>query len=293
MRILILGASGMVGHKAYQVLSKDFDTYAAFRKFDNYLRNTKIFEENKVCDHVDAFDFDKVVNAIDKVNPRVVLNCIGIIKQSKDVQDAKAMTYINSLFPHLLEEYCENAGIKMIHVSTDCVFSGRKGNYVEEDLSDAQDSYGKTKFEGEVKFSEALTLRTSIIGRELFSDISLVDWFLSQEGKTVKGYEKAIYTGFTSVVFCNEISRIIKSFFDLKGLYHVSSDPISKYDLLKIIKEIYSLNIEIQRDSSFVCDRSLNSEKYRKATSFFPIGWKEMVKAMRDDEFQYAYRRKT
>lgn len=280
MRIVILGGSGMLGHTAYKVLSAEFDTYATFKKVDTRLKNTGLFDPGKICDGVDAFKFKTVCSAIDSIKPQVVLNCIGIIKQNKDIADPKAAIYINALFPHLLAEQCEYASAKMIHISTDCVFSGKKGDYTEEDMPDDNKPYGRTKFLGEVGYGNNITLRTSIIGRELFTGVSLVDWFLSQRNKKVNGYTNAIYTGLTASALCKEIARIIKSFSSLKGLYHVSAEKISKYDLLKLINEVYKLNITVVPYEDFRCDRSLNSGRYRRMTDFVPKSWPEMITDM-------------
>ena len=175
------------------------------------------------------------------MRPNVVLNCVGIIKQLKETQNRKLLIYTNALFPHLLQEVCFDVGTKLIHVSTDCVFSGKKGNYCDDDVSDAEDLYGRTKFLGEVGESPALTLRTSIIGHGLASKSSLVDWFLSQDHKAVKGYLHAIYTGLPTVVFCKELIRVIETYPELTGVYNVASQKIAKYDLLVLIRDTYEL----------------------------------------------------
>ncbi|MEO8664151.1 MAG: SDR family oxidoreductase [Ignavibacteria bacterium] len=286
MKVLILGGAGLLGHKAYQVFSKEFDTYVTFRNFEDRLKEKKLFDENKVFNDIDAFDFESIKKIIAGLKPYAVLNCIGIIKQLKESQDHKLSIYINSLFPHLLAELCEDAGSRLIHISTDCVFSGKKGNYKEEDPCDAGDLYGLSKYLGEINHPGCLTLRTSIIGHELFTNFSLVDWFLSNEGKTVSGYTNAIFTGFPTVTLCNEIVRIIKSRPSLNGLYNISSEKISKYDLLNLIKKTYHRNIEIEPFKDFYCDRSLDSEKYRKETGFIPEGWEEMIKEMHEDNLK-------
>ncbi|MEW6571403.1 MAG: SDR family oxidoreductase [Nitrospirota bacterium] len=292
IKVLILGASGMLGHKAYQILSPHFDTYPAFKNFNDPLRQLNIFAEKKIIDKVNAFDFQSVTRAIDFVNPDIILNCIGIIKQLKEASNPKISIYTNALFPHLLEEICAARNCKLIHISTDCVFSGSRGNYKEEDMSDAIDLYGRTKYLGEVIHSDyALTLRTSIIGRELFTQNGLVEWFLSQNHGKVNGYSHAIYTGLTTVALCKEIRRILIEYPNLNGLYHVSSDKISKYELLKLIADIYGLDIEILPYENFHCDRSLNSSLYRETTGFFPPSWQEMIQEMFQDPTPYHARR--
>jgi dTDP-4-dehydrorhamnose reductase len=286
-KILILGGDGMLGHKAYQVFSKDFDTWATFLDFNESLRQTGIFDEKKVFSKIDVFQFDSLMKVIDEVRPDFIFNGIGMIKQREEAKIPKVPIYLNSLFPHLLAEYCEKTGPKLIHVSTDCVFSGEKGNYVEDDFPDAEDFYGRTKFLGEINYGNALTLRTSLIGRELFSGVSLVDWFLAQENKSVHGYVNAIYTGLTTIAFCYELKRMMIEFSELRGLYHLSSEKINKFQLLCLIQDLYGLHIEIQPDYDFFCDRSLDSTKYRNLTKFVPHSWEEMIKEMFLDPTPY------
>ena len=232
MRILILGATGMLGHKLYQLLSRRHTVFATIRGNYSSLEKFQIFQRNNIIENTEANSIEKITEAIITVKPDVVINCIGIIKQLKEAKNFKTSIYINSLFPHLVSEITSGLGIKFIHISTDCVFSGKKGNYNENDLSDAADLYGKTKALGEVVYDKkTLTIRTSIIGRELQSSVSLLDWFFSQEGKTINGYTNAIYTGFTTNSLVSVIERIIVQFPELHGLYQISSDPISKYNL--------------------------------------------------------------
>lgn len=290
MRILILGGDGMLGHKAYQILSGYFDTYVTFRNFNKRLKQTNIFDEKKVLDKIDAFKIESVKKVIRRVNPDFIINCIGIIKQSKEAKNPKISIYINSLFPHLLAEYCSAVDSKLIHISTDCVFSGKKGDYTEDDFSDAEDLYGRTKYLGEINYGNSLTIRTSILGHELFTNLSLVEWFLSQENKVVNGYTNAIYTGFPTVTLCYEIVRLINNYPNLTGIFHISSEKISKYDLLTIIKKAYDFNVRINPYNDFYCDRSLNSEKYRKLTNFRPQAWEDMIIQMYKDKLNYKYR---
>jgi dTDP-4-dehydrorhamnose reductase len=281
-KILVLGGGGMLGHKIYQACSKQHDTYVTLRKYDSSFRKKELFEENKVLTNVDAMHIESIYDAINKVKPDIILNCIGIIKQLKEAKDYSISIYINSLFPHLLSDYIgENA--KLIHISTDCIFSGKTGNYKDNDFSDAEDLYGRTKYLGEVNASNCLTLRTSIIGHELQSSHSLIDWFLSQNNKNVKGYLNAIYTGFPTITLSNEIIRIIDQFPNLSGVLNISSEKISKYHLLGIVKNTYGLNIDLQPFEEFFCDRSLDSRLYRETTGFVPKNWEEMIEEMYHD----------
>jgi dTDP-4-dehydrorhamnose reductase len=179
-------------------------------------------------------------------------------------------------------------GIRLIHISTDCVFSGRKGNYTEDDVSDAEDLYGRTKFLGEVGGDGCLTLRTSIIGREMETSHGLIEWFLSEEGKTVRGYKRAIFSGFTTIALGDIIARLIVEHQDLHGVWHVASKPINKFDLLELVREVYGLTIEIEPDESVVCDRSLNSDRFRRATGLVAPAWPDMIMEMYRDPTPYS-----
>jgi dTDP-4-dehydrorhamnose reductase len=210
----------------------------------------------------------------------VVVNCIGLVKQIAAAKDPLLSIYINALYPYSLAQICQSAGSRLIHISNDCVFDGKKGNYIEKDASNADDLYGRTKYLGEVSYpTHCVTLRTSIIGHELKRKQGLLEWFLSQE-KSVKGYTKAIYSGFPTV----EMAKIICDFVipqkNLNGIYHISSEPISKYKLLKMIAEKYGKKINIEADDKFVCDRSLDSTLFRKKTGYIPPPWLELVDNM-------------
>jgi dTDP-4-dehydrorhamnose reductase len=287
MRVLILGGSGMVGHKLWQSSARRFDTFVTFRRPRESYFQSGLFDRARALTGVTVEDFDSVVNVVDSVRPQVVVNCIGIVKQSAAVNDPLASIPVNSLFPHRLARLCSSNGIRLIHMGTDCVFSGAKGNYVEEDVSDAEDLYGRTKFLGEVSGEGCLTLRTSAIGRELEASRSLLEWFLSQDGKAVQGYKRAIFNGFTTMALSEIIVRIIAEHSDLHGVCHVASKPISKFDLLELIREAYGLRIGIEPDESVVCDRSLDGRRFQRATGLVAPTWPDMVEEMYKDATPY------
>lgn len=214
--------------------------------------------------------------------PDIVLNCVGIIKQLPSSHNHLESLTINAILPHRLANYSKAMGSRLIHFSTDCVFSGKNGMYQETDLPDAYDLYGRSKLLGEVDYDNSVTLRTSIIGHELNSSNSLVDWFLSQSGN-VKGYRKAIFSGLPTI----EIARVVGDYVipdeQLSGLYHLSVHPINKFDLLSIISETYGKRIDITPDDQVEIDRSLNSDRFRLATGFKPKPWKQLIKEMHDD----------
>jgi len=288
MNALILGGSGMLGHKLWQLFSTRFNTYVTLRRDFATYKNYDLFNPNRSLNHVSAEKFESVVRAIDVVRPEVIVNCIGIVKQSEAAKDPLLSIEVNALFPHRLARVCQEKGIRLIHISTDCVFSGRKGNYSENDLSDAEDLYGRTKFLGEVSYKGCLTIRTSMIGRELETSNGLIEWFLSQEGKTVGGYTRAIFSGFTTNALAEIIATIINKQTELNGVWHVASAPISKYDLLSLVKKVYKLNIKIKPDEAVICDRSLNAERFRQATGFVAPPWYDMIEQMHRDPTPYS-----
>ena len=288
MKVLILGGSGMLGHKLCQVFADRFDTYLTVRQASRHYAQYGLFDPLRVRGHVSVQDFDSIVRAVAAVRPEVVVNCIGVVKQDAAAKDPLVSISVNALYPHRLAQLCRAGGVRLIHISTDCVFSGRRGNYRESDVSDAEDLYGRTKFLGEVDDGHGLTLRTSMIGRELAGTHGLVEWFLSQEGKTVRGFRRAVFSGFTTRALAEIIARVIDKHPDLNGVWHTAAQPINKFDLLSLIRDIYRLNVEIEPDESFVCDRSLNGERFRRATDSAPPAWPEMIEQMYQDTTPYA-----
>jgi len=278
--VLVLGASGMLGsaviryfvdRKVHTVIGS-LRSPAAVQLFPAQLRSNLVAG-------VDVTNWDSVVPLFATVRPTAVINCVVLIKQLADANDPLAAIPINSLLPHRLAQLCAAAGARLVHLSTDCVFSGSKGMYREEDLSDAKDLYGRSKFLGEVDYPNAITLRTSMIGHELNSANGLVGWFLSQSGE-VHGYRKAVFSGFPTV----ELARIIHDFVlpndQLRGVIHVSAEPIDKFSLLQEIARRYEKSIAIKPDDAVVIDRSLDSSRFRAATGYLPPSWPELVAQM-------------
>jgi dTDP-4-dehydrorhamnose reductase len=246
-----------------------------------------MFDSDRIISNVEVENFDIVQRVFDATEPDVVINAVGIIKQLPESKEIIKTLKINSIFPHQLAQIAQASGARLITISTDCVFNGRKGNYTEEDVSDAEDLYGKSKSLGEVFTDGCLTLRTSIIGRELNTSHSLVEWFLSKRGGKVKGFTEAIYTGFPTLVLSHIISDLIENHQDLQGLYHLSSEPISKYDLLCLLRDFYKVPIEIEPYADFKIDRSLDSSKFRRTTGFAPPRWEKMIEEMAQDTTPY------
>jgi len=282
MRILILGGDGMLGHRLFShlignhevksTLRQDIDAYSAFG----------LFRPENSYTGIDVCCPDRLIEVMADFHPEAVVNAAGIVKQRPSAKESIPTIEINSLFPHRLAALCQVSGARLIHLSTDCVFSGRKGNYCEDDVADAEDLYGRSKLLGEVETENSLTLRTSIIGRELSRKASLLEWFLSQEGD-IRGYRRAIFSGFTTIELSRVIELLIVRYPDSHGLYHLSSAPISKFDLLTMIKKELDHPVTIKPDTDFNCDRSLDSTKFRKEFNYSPPTWKEMISELCED----------
>jgi len=278
-RVLILGGGGMLGHRLWLHFRDRFETIVTLRgSFSAYERHG-IFDRDRSITGVDADRFDSVVGAFAVAKPDVVVNAIGIVKQLAAAKDPIPSLSINSLFPHRIAMLCNATGARLIHISTDCVFTGRKGMYVEADPPDAEDLYGRSKLLGEVG-APHLTLRTSIIGRELGSPTGLVDWFLSNRGGRVKGFRNAIFSGLTTNELARVIGDVIEKHRDLAGLQHVSVAPIDKLTLLELLREHYGADIAIEASDEPRLDRSLDSSPFRAATGWAPPSWPDLIREM-------------
>lgn len=280
-RVLIFGVTGMLGHVLFKEMSKNanFEVFGTTRSKSGLNGLFSESEFNRIRDNVDADNFGTLIRATASVQPDIIINCIGIIKQLPISKDPLTAITVNAQLPHRLSMLSRTSKARMIHISTDCVFNGEKGSYKETDPSDAIDLYGRTKYLGEVDYPHCVTLRTSIIGHELKTEFSLVDWFMSQTGST-KGYSRAIYSGFPTLEIVNIITNYVIPNENLNGLYHVSSDSISKYDLLKIISNVYKKDILIEPFEDFKIDRSLNSDRFKDATGYIAPSWNNLVKDM-------------
>ena len=290
MKILVLGASGMLGHKIFQVLGAKFpDTYGTIQGSvnDRTLAKISLLRDRNVIACVDAENFPALSALLRHAEPDVIVNCIGVIKQRPEAKAAIPSIKLNALLPHLLAEVCSEWGGRLIHFSTDCVFSGERGRYTEEDPSDAQDLYGRTKYLGEVTADNAITLRTSMIGRELTRHQSLLDWFLSQNNSTVQGYKRALYSGVTTNYLAELVGNLIENYPGLSGLYQVTGHTISKYDLLCLLRDAWELNIEIVPNETFVCDRSMLGGKFHQATGYVTPAWSVLVAQLVADTTPY------
>ena len=287
MNLLVLGGSGMLGHQVCQAASSRMETAATVRETKPEAEALGLSKQVRVIGGVDAADLGSVERAVASVHPDVVVNCIGIVKQSPLAQDPIASITVNALFPHQLARICREAGARLIHLSTDCVFSGSKGRYVEGDASDAEDLYGRSKFLGEVGEPNAITLRTSMIGRELHGANGLVEWFLSQKGKSARGFRRSIFSGFTTTALSRIILDVVTSHPEMTGVWHVAAKPISKHELLSIINDVYDLGVAIEADDSVVCDRGLDGTRFAARTGFVVPPWRAMIEEMAADPTPY------
>jgi len=280
MKILVLGVTGMLGNAMYRVLGehpgqKVFGTARSERALEYFSKKLA----KRIVTGIDVEHYDTLMRAFALVRPQVVVNCIGLVKQLDEANDPLQAVPVNTLLPHRLAVVCKTMGARLVHVSTDCVFSGKKGGYRETDFPDAYDLYGRSKLLGEVDYPHAVTLRTSIIGHELFGHRSLIGWFLAQQG-TVKGFRRAIFSGLPTVELARVVRDVVLPRPELRGLYHVAAAPISKYELLQLVAEIYEKKIEVVPDDQLVINRSLNAERFYEASGYKAPAWPELVKRM-------------
>lgn len=290
MNVLVLGGEGMLGHKMFQVLVARFpDTGCSIRGSltEPFYRKIDLFRQGTVVDNVDAMDINALEGRLRELRPKVIVNCIGVIKQRDEAKDPIQSITLNSLLPHRLAETARGWGGKLIQFSTDCVFNGRRGNYTEDDPPDAEDLYGRTKQLGEVAAENALTLRTSIIGRELAQFGSLLEWFLGRKGGTVKGFARVIYSGVTTNYLADLVGNLLSDHPALSGLYQVAGPAISKLRLLCMLRDAYKLDVEIVPDEREVSDRSMAGEKFVRATGYEPPNWPDLVAQLVSDPTPY------
>jgi len=285
----------MLGHKLCQCLSEHEVVGTVKKNAGFYDKYPQIFRNVMLIGGVDVLDNEKLEKTIRNVAPDVIINCIGIVKQLKEANNAFLSVAINSYLPHKLALLSAEIGTRLISISTDCVFDGARGGYCENDFSDARDLYGKSKFLGETTLEEtaAVTLRTSFIGRELtIPTHGLLEWFLAQQDKTVRGFAKAVYSGLTTIEMAKIMAMIIKDHPDICGVYQVASKPITKYNLLCLLKETFELDVNITREEDFCCDLSLNMDRFVQTTGYIVPSWEEMISQMSKDPTDYDSMRK-
>lgn len=287
MRALVLGGAGMLGHRLWLELRDRVETFVTVRRPLATYASLGLFVEERAIDEVDVQSDRDLDRALAVASPDVIVNAVGVVKQRREAERATSTIAVNALLPHRLADRCVAAGTRLIHVSTDCVFSGSRGSYTEADVPDARDLYGRSKLLGEVARPGCLTLRTSIVGREIGSSHGLVEWFLSHRGETVPGYTRARFSGLTTIELARLIATLVQSDHDLAGLWHVAGEPIAKYDLLSMVNDQFRLGSTLEADDSFVCDRTLDASRFMNATGYRPPTWAEMVAELAADPTPY------
>lgn len=290
MKILILGADGMLGHKLFQrlgaVYPETVGTISGRVTAEPFIR-IPFFQTGKVIQEVDPMDFKGLENTIKQVAPDYVVNCLRVATHGDAVVPPVQSITVNSLLPHRLAEMAARQGARLIHFSSDCVFDGRQGMYTEEDSPNATHAYGQTRLLGEVDADNTLVLRGSVIGRELAGNSSLLEWFLLRKGTEIEGFTKAIYSGLTSIETARVVRMILEKAPRLTGLFHVASEPINKFDLLNLAKESFTVDVTIHKEEGFSVDRSLNADKFKAATNYIPPSWPAMMTELAKENEQY------
>jgi dTDP-4-dehydrorhamnose reductase len=284
MRILVLGIDGMIGHKIAQSLSDDFTIIGTTRK-KNILQNIGIKKGEFV---LHDFLNDNTLDLLKSINPDVLINCVGTTIRRGVSENKNNTELLNSELPHILNKWAVQNNKKFIHFSTDCVFNGKKGNYLDYSKSDANDIYGLSKSKGEINNDKSLTVRCSIIGREIFNHTELFEWLFSMKNKKVEGYKNVIYSGVTSTWMGKTIKHIIKNQIELNGIYNISSTPISKYDLLIKLSAAFGLNVDISQNLNIKSNKVLISKKFTEITGIKPPNWDDLIDEFKADSEKYS-----
>jgi dTDP-4-dehydrorhamnose reductase len=275
-RVLVLGASGMLGHTTIRVLAPDLEVWGACRKPQD-LPDLGVPPE-RIVGGLDAASAVSARDLIDRVRPNVVINAAGIVKQRIEAKAAVPSILVNSLWPHLVADACADHSARLVHISTDCVFSGRRGQYVEGDPPDDFDLYGRSKLLGEVTDRDhVVTLRTSIIGWQLGDPTGLLAWFAAHRNEHLKGYTKAVFSGLTTRRLAEAIRDVVLPDSTISGLWHISADPIDKYSLLANLAERLGWRVELDPSDEPVIDRSLDSSRFRHRTGWSAPTWHDML----------------
>ena len=287
MRALVLGAGGMLGHRLWRELHGRIESFAAVRRPYPAYAALGWFDERRVIDRVDAARDEDLERAFRIARPDVVINAVGLVKQRRDAGDPVRAITVNALLPHQLAARARHAGARLVHLSTDCVFSGQRGHYTEADVPDAVDLYGRSKLLGEVDQDACLTIRTSMVGREIGSNRGLLEWFLSHRGDTVRGFTRARFSGLTTLELARVVGGLVTEHNALEGVWHVAGEQISKFALLSIVNEAFGLGTTIEPDDTLACDRTLDASRFMNATGYRPPQWAAMVAELAADPTPY------
>jgi len=288
MKVLVLGIDGMIGHKIAQSIQNNYELIGTSRKD---IKNQDIgLNQGKIV----KYDFLKhnLESLLKNVSPSVIINCVGITPRRGINESIKNFELLNSKLPHFIDNWTKLNKSKLIHFSTDCVYSGDKGNYYEDSDTDAKDTYGITKAKGEINNNHSLTLRSSMIGRELFNFTELFEWLYSMREKSVEGYSQVIYSGITTVRMGKIINKILKNNLTLSGIFNISSTPISKHELLQKLSNAFDLNVDINENKNIKSNKVLISKKFAEITGINPPNWDELIEEFKLDceKFKSLYK---
>jgi dTDP-4-dehydrorhamnose reductase len=287
MRILICGVSGMIGHKLWQALAgQPGQVFGTLHGRRAPFARPALFDDRTI-ENFEAGDFEKVTGLLDQLRPAVIINCIGITKRKAEANELEKMFLVNARFPHHLAHWAARHRARVIHFSTDCVFDGAEGNYGERSVVTATDLYGQTKYFGELDYDHCLTIRTSMIGPEITGKTELLEWFLAQGGKRITGYQNARYSGLTTLEMAGVVQRIIRDHPQLCGKYQIAGPVITKFDLLRQLRDALNLQVEISPDEKFHCDRTFQSQRFTQATGITIPSWEEMIASLAGDREFY------
>jgi len=285
MKILILGGDGMIGHKMVQVLSNfNYEIIVSIREQREL---TKHCFSSKAKVFFNDFLKENVLTFLDRVNPDVIINAIGITIRRGVNDNASNCIYINSYFPHQLANWVGIHNKRLIHFSTDCVFSGSEGSYSENSTPNALDYYGKTKGLGEVFSKNALTIRSSMIGPELFNKTELFEWVINNKEKEINGFSRVMYSGVTTIYMASFLADLIENHKNLNGIYNIASKPISKFELLHLINENFNLGLFINKDQSIISNKTLDPSKIDNELGIKSPSWNELIIELKKDYMHF------
>ena len=288
MKILILGVSGLIGHKLLQELSVEHEVFGTLHKTKAQYNNLALFADSTIIEGIDVLKFEKLTEVLQVIDPDVLLNCVGITKRKITQNNTLEVIETNAVFPHKLAYWAKNNNKRVIHFSTDCVFNGKEGDYSEESLTTAEDLYGRTKALGEIRYDHTLTIRSSFIGQELFDRTELLDWVLAQEGKQIKGFKNALYSGVSINFMAKTVNDIITNHTKLNSLYQLAPDvPISKYDLICSVKKAFGLDIDVTLETDYVHRPTLNAAKLKNEIGIKVPSWEEMMEELANNKNFY------
>ena len=270
----------MLGHQLLKSWMGRHDVRVTVRGPLSAYSRHGLFHNENTYPNVDVLETDRLLEVLGEFRPDAVVNCVGIIKQRSAAKEAIPSLEVNSLLPHRLRLICAAAGARLVHLSTDCVFNGKRGMYRQTDPADAEDLYGLSKYLGEVSAGPAITIRSSIIGLELSRKQSLIEWFLAQSG-AIRGFTRAIYTGVTTAEMARVIEHVLTREPDLHGVWQVASPPINKHELLcRLSARLGRRDVTITPDHTFHCDRSLDGSDFAKRTGYRVPDWNQMLEEL-------------